>query len=154
MNRILVILFLTTLFCQTRAQEASLYCYENPETEYVEWLYFQDDSAMVLGFMEKRCSDGLNLEIWKHRNESNIQKWPVTHSEDGMEFTKILRAEAYGIVLNYNYSCQVEDEGLKVRLEYTPASLNFQDRSGPPDRYYHKFASTDKDEFQKIFIAE
>lgn len=80
--------------------------------------------------------------------------WEVNYTDAGAKFTKVLKEETFGITLRYIYTCAAEDEGLNVHIDYAPASLNFTDRTGPPDRFYRRISAEDAAPLEGVFMME
>lgn len=157
-KRFLIGLLLVASFCSAGpkafSQQHQCYCFENSETEFTEWLCFGADSVIVVGFSGKTCGDGIDKDTWGHAMRGHNILWGVNFTEEGAKFTKVLKEETFGITLRYIYTCTAEDEGLNVHIEYAPASLNFTDRTGPPDRYYHLISAEDTAPLKDVFMME
>lgn len=119
------------------AQDESCYCYQNPDNQYTEWLYFSNDSVVILslrGDEETTCENFERSHVESYKSSVGFV-WPYTKTETHMEFTKSVTDPKWNLTIEYFYSCQMVGEGLQVHIDYKP---NFNDFGGPPDRFYKK----------------
>ena len=132
--------FIFAILCLTSitlvAQQKVCYCYENMTAHLAEWLYFKNDSVMILGLRNKTCKEKPDLDKWFSNLRSKTHSlFPVETKEGQYVFTKTLKTKYAGneVTLIYHYRCTVTPKGLQVHLEYENLE---SDGFGPPDRLY------------------
>lgn len=118
------------------AGEPECYCYQNSENNYIEWLYFTEDSVVIhslIGDANSSCEDFNMGAISGLKSSGNI--WSYEQAKKDIKFTKSIKDNTWNLEIKYLYSCRRQKGGLQVHIEYKP---QFQDYAGPPDRFYKK----------------